>query len=414
MDVASRLHEAGFVAYFAGGCVRDRLRGEEPKDYDVATDATPVVVKRLFPRAIGVGEAFGVMLVRRHPHTVEVATFRSDGTYSDSRRPDAVRFGDPQADAMRRDFTINGLFEDPRQGTIIDFVGGQVDLRSGLVRAIGDPMARMQEDRLRCLRAVRFAARFGFLIDPLTRHAVVATGDLRGVSRERIGHELRRMFLDPGRAEAAVELQRLGLDGAILMEQGMNVETPHLRGLPAQAAFETALVAWLLDRTATAATVPPEDELATLRRWDRALVLANDEMSLACAILGHVRELRRGGDDGAGAWTSRPMAWQRRRAAARGFREALALAGVLHPGRAGRVQEAVARLEARFGELAPPRLLGGDDLIRELRLSPGPNFKVLLDEIYDAQLEGRVSTREQALEMARGAASAAASPRSGT
>jgi tRNA nucleotidyltransferase (CCA-adding enzyme) len=177
------LADAGFVAYLAGGCVRDALLGITPKDYDVATNATPQAVRKVFgkSRTLAFGASFGVIGVlppnqqreNVHQQVTEVATFRSDGTYSDGRRPDSVHFGDPEQDALRRDFTINGLFYDPVDDRLIDFVGGRQDLRSGLLRTIGDPNDRFAEDRLRMLRAVRFAATLGFEIDPATRSAVV-------------------------------------------------------------------------------------------------------------------------------------------------------------------------------------------------------------------------------------------------
>src|SRR5262245_8918169 len=161
-DVVRRLRAAGFETYLAGGCVRDRLLGREPGDYDVATAAPPDQVRKLFRRTVGVGAAFGVILVLDRDFQFEVATFRSDDAYVDGRRPTAVHFGSAEKDAQRRDFTVNALFQDPETGRVIDFVGGEADLRAGLVRAIGDAAARIREDRLRMLRAVRFAARFGW------------------------------------------------------------------------------------------------------------------------------------------------------------------------------------------------------------------------------------------------------------
>src|SRR5919199_235347 len=172
LAVLRRLRDAGHVAYFAGGCVRDLLLGLEPKDYDVATDAPPQRVRELFGNTQAVGQAFGVILVRHRRSQVEVATFRSDGAYLDGRRPSEVRFTTAEEDAQRRDFTINGLFSDPTEGRIIDYVGGQEDLKNKLLRAIGDPDRRFEEDHLRLLRAVRFAARFGLDIEPHTSDAI--------------------------------------------------------------------------------------------------------------------------------------------------------------------------------------------------------------------------------------------------
>src|SRR5688572_13668746 len=193
LAVVQRLRGAGHVAYFAGGCVRDLLLGLEPKDYDVATDAPPDRVRELFKRTQAVGQAFGVILVRVGRSQVEVATFRTDGTYLDGRRPSEVRFTTAEEDARRRDFTINGLFLDPMENDrIIDYVGGQEDLAARRLRAIGDPAARFGEDHLRLLRAVRFAARFSLEIAPATAMAIESkASSLKGISPERIAEELR-------------------------------------------------------------------------------------------------------------------------------------------------------------------------------------------------------------------------------
>ena len=172
-DLVVQLRAAGYVAYWAGGCVRDALLGRVPKDYDVATSARPGEIRALFgqKRTLAIGEAFGVITVlgRRPAGTIEVATFRQDAAYSDGRHPDAVLFSTPEQDAWRRDFTINGLFYDPVADCVLDFVGGQDDLREGLIRAIGQPRERFAEDKLRLLRAVRFAVRYGFQIETATR-----------------------------------------------------------------------------------------------------------------------------------------------------------------------------------------------------------------------------------------------------
>src|SRR5207248_1730815 len=174
-DVAQRLRAAEHVAYFAGGCVRDLLRGEVPKDIDIATDARPEVVQKMFPRTYAVGAHFGVIVVLEKEFQFEVATFRSDGVYLDGRRPVEVHFATAEEDAVRRDFTINGMFFDPEKDEVIDFVGGREDLERRLIRAIGDPAQRFAEDRLRMLRAVRFATVLGFEIDPATWEAIVAS-----------------------------------------------------------------------------------------------------------------------------------------------------------------------------------------------------------------------------------------------
>ena len=194
LAVVRRLVEAGHTALFAGGCVRDELLGLTPADFDVATSARPEQVRALFRSSRAVGAHFGVVLVRVNKVAVEVATFRSDGAYSDGRRPDAVCFSTPEQDAQRRDFTVNGLFYDPLADRVIDYVGGRTDLQAGVLRAIGEPSARLAEDHLRLLRAVRFACRFDLEIEPRTWSAICEqSGGLRGVSNERLLDELTKL-----------------------------------------------------------------------------------------------------------------------------------------------------------------------------------------------------------------------------
>ena len=195
-DVVARLQRAGHTAYFAGGCVRDRLLGIEAKDYDVATSARPEEVQMLFPRVTSLtGKSFGVVRVLVDEEFFEVATFREDGPYQDGRHPEAVRFATAEEDAQRRDFTINGLFLDPVADRLIDYVGGEADLRAGMIRAIGEPADRFAEDHLRLLRAIRFAARLRFRIEAKTWEAIrAAAPTIRTISAERIRDELSRIF----------------------------------------------------------------------------------------------------------------------------------------------------------------------------------------------------------------------------
>src|SRR3954454_23265016 len=194
--LAERLRASGHAAYFAGGCVRDLLRGETPKDFDIATDATPEIVQKIFSRTYAVGAHFGVIVVLENEFQFEVATFRSDGAYLDGRRPIEVQFATAEKDAARRDFTINGMFFDPEKEEVIDFVDGRQDLERRLVRAIGDPAQRFAEDRLRMLRAVRFATGLGFEIDEKTWKAIVASAArITQISSERIRDELVKIFL---------------------------------------------------------------------------------------------------------------------------------------------------------------------------------------------------------------------------
>src|SRR6266403_987904 len=218
-EIVSTLRKQGHQAYLAGGCVRDLLLSREPADYDVATNATPQQVMQIFPQTYAVGEQFGVVLVpqsqsdgatgapARQGTTVEVATFRSDVGYSDGRHPDEVRFTkDPREDVQRRDFTINGMMLDPATNDVLDFVGGRDDLKAGIVRAIGDPERRFTEDKLRMLRAVRFAARFNYKIDPATMSAIQKLAPkVHQVSCERVREELTKMLTE-GQARRAFEL----------------------------------------------------------------------------------------------------------------------------------------------------------------------------------------------------------------
>src|SRR5206468_8065226 len=217
--VAARLREDGHIAYFAGGCVRDMVRGLAPKDYDIATDARPEVVQRIFPRTYAVGATFGVIIVLEDGFQFEVATFRSDEAYIDGRHPSAVHFSSPDEDARRRDFTINGMFLDPASDKVIDLVGGQADIGAKLVRAIGEPAQRLAEDRLRMLRAVRFAAALDYEIDKRTWDALVASSSsINQISAERIREELVRIFLSSNRVRGWDLLDASGLMSAILPE----------------------------------------------------------------------------------------------------------------------------------------------------------------------------------------------------
>ena len=390
VQIVRALAGAGHVAYFAGGCVRDRLMGLDPTDYDIATDARPEQVQGLFQQAYYVGESFGVMLVRQHGHQVHVATFRTDGVYSDGRHPDSVAFTDAEHDAARRDFTINGLFEDPLAEEIIDHVGGRADIEARSIRAIGDPRQRLREDALRMLRAVRFAARFKFAIEEATADAIrsaAAAGDLRGVSRERIGEELKRMLIHPNRAMAAWELQYLDLDHAMLDGMHRTAAPTRLGRLPDDAPYCAALAAWLLDRS------EPGDEppLDRALRWSRALLLSNADQHGLCRSLQIHETL-------SGSWPGLGIAAQKRLAAVPEFDTALMVLQASDREVSDDIRRRVREL-ART-DLAPPPLITGDDLIG-LGLPPGPAFRSVLDAVYDAQLEGGLGSRDEALALAR-------------
>ncbi len=219
VKVVRTLVKAGHEAVFAGGCVRDMLRGVTPKDYDVATSARPEQVQALFPHSIPVGAHFGVIIVRMGPHQIEVATFRRDGSYSDGRRPDSVEFTSAVEDAQRRDFTVNGIFFDPIAEEVLDYVGGRADLERRVLRAIGEARLRFREDHLRLLRAVRFATMLGFEIEAETWAAMQELApEVATVSAERIREELVRIFLHPARVRGFDLLVDSGLMKAVLPE----------------------------------------------------------------------------------------------------------------------------------------------------------------------------------------------------
>lgn len=435
--IVRRLREAGHIAYFAGGCVRDGLLGLHPTDFDVATDATPKRVQATFPHTAEVGAAFGVVLVHVSKEdlagttskgnkrgtlvSVEVATFRSDGPYTDARRPDSVTFSDPESDAKRRDFTINALFLDPLgtpdettaslgasdlQGRVIDYVGGVDDLRGRVLRAVGDPDKRLAEDHLRALRAVRFAARLGFTLDDATARAIQRhAAELRGVSRERIGDEMRRMLAHPRRADAIRTLQSLTLDAPVLTEDAVEASLRILCGLPASADVPTGLAAWAIDRAASKSKRTAGDWLSdvvridVIQRWRAALNLSNEENAQLTAILEGTWAITQRWVVAAGAAGMRVS--QRKRLAAKpSFDRSLQIVRAWDAAVADRIEADLAALRADGVGIDPPSLVTGDDLVAA-GMTPGPRFKGILDEVRDAQLEGRIRRKAEGLELAR-------------
>ncbi len=383
-SIALRLREAGHVAYFAGGCVRDQLLGLEPADFDVATSAKPDEITAIFKGAKGVGESFGVMLVRVGGVVVEVATFRADGPYTDSRRPDSVRFATPEEDAHRRDFTVNGLFMDPASGDVIDFVGGRADVAARVLRAIGSPHERIREDRLRMLRAARFAARFALAIEPQTADAIRAhAAELAGISRERIGIEIRKIVEHPRRVHGAELVESLGLDAAVFAEPHSEGALDRLSAIEHGRPVGAILAAWRRDRA---------DRGGGAGRWTEALMLSNRESSDLDTTLGLVAWMH-DGFDGA------PIADRRLTLASPLTPSALDIVGVEAPGRGQAIRAWMAPYAAAPGGLAPARWVNGGDLIAA-GLRPGPSMGATLDRVYRAQLEGRVSDASAALAQA--------------
>lgn len=427
IEVVRQLRKAGYHALWAGGCVRDELLGLVPKDYDVATDARPEEVRRLFPRTVAVGMSFGVVEVlgprvrSRTPLTVQVATFRSDVSYSDGRHPDAVVFSSAREDALRRDFTINGMFFDPIENRLIDYVGGQEDLRARLLRAIGDPAQRFAEDKLRLLRGVRMATRFELTIEPATAAAIKRmAGQISvGVSAERIAEELRQLLVHPQRHRGVNLLYDLGLAAVILPEIVPMKGLPQgLPGAPTGDLWDHVLrVLELLGDApsfplALAALLHDIGKPRTLARTpDRYTFYDHEHVGADLAAEICERLKLSGAERERVTWLVRKHqflcdAQHMRRSKLKvtlahpGIRELLALhrADALASGRSTDHVEYCERLLQEWSEadLNPPPLVTGHDLTR-LGLVPGPQFKRLLDAVREAQLEGTVKTAADAL-----------------
>lgn len=408
VEVVQRLAAAGYQALWAGGCVRDLLMSRTPGDYDVATSATPDQVRLVFGprRTIPVGESFGVIIVRG-PHDagqIEVATFRSEGPYSDGRRPDHVAYSTAEQDAHRRDFTINGMFYDPVEETILDYVGGEADLKARRLRAIGEPHERIREDKLRMLRAIRFAAIFDFELDEATARAVADMAhEVTVVSAERIAQELQKMLASPSRRRAIELADATGLLAVVFPELGEAATRDQpawshtlaaLEGLEV-ARFELGL-ATLLHRLP--ATHPDDDHrrgvegTGSVQSLCRRLKLSNEQCDLIVWLVGSQHAVD-------GLERAEPWQWKR-------FLQhpqvhlLLRFLSVLRSvaGEDLTPVEYLVDLHRRLtpDEINPPLLISGDDLKR-LGLKPGPQFRELLDAVRNAQLNGEVTTRDEAL-----------------
>ena len=432
--IVQTLRQRGFQAYLAGGCVRDLLLGREPRDYDVATSASPEQVMKVFPETYAVGAQFGVVLVplpqedvasNVSAKAVEVATFRSDIGYSDGRHPDKVQFSqDPREDVARRDFTINGMLLDPVSGDVLDFVGGQKDLGARIVRAIGEPERRFAEDKLRMLRAVRFAARFEYDISPQTFSAIQKLArEILVVSRERVRDELTRMLTEGHGRSAFLLLDESGLLEHVLPEisRMKGVQQPpkyHPEGdvfvhtlmlldnLPVPCPPTLAWGALLHD-----VGKPPTFRVAPDRiRFDehvevgvkmaeeicRRLRFSNDDTTQILALVdNHMRF---------GHATRMKESTLKKFIRMPAFEEHLALhrADCLASHRNLSTYEFIQdkRVEIPPETMRPLPLITGHDLIDAGHV-PGPEFKKILGAVEDAQLEGRLASREAALEFVR-------------
>ncbi|MBI3098641.1 MAG: CCA tRNA nucleotidyltransferase [Planctomycetes bacterium] len=417
-----RLRDAGFESWFAGGCVRDRVLGRAAKDIDIATAARPEQVEAIFGRTVAVGRAFGVIRVRIEDSEFEVATFRSDGVYTDGRHPDAVTFSDAKADVQRRDFTINGLLYDPIADCVIDHVGGMTDCEARIIRAIGDPFRRFEEDHLRLLRAVRFACQLGFAIEPATRAAIVERAPaISTVSGERVRDEIRRILESPRRSEGIREMHALGLLRPLLPEVAAMEGVPqppefHPEGdvwvhtLLALEKLESpsfvVALAELLHDVGKPVTITHEDRIRFNeheKAGERMAVDICDRLRLSAAERDHI------------AWmvgahmlfkdTPRMRPAKLKRLLAHpGFddlaemhrADCLASHGSLGE------HERLTKLKRETPPevLAPPPLVTGHDVLA-LGIPSGPRVGELLRAVKDAQLEGRLFSREEAMEFLR-------------
>ena len=387
--VVRQLREAGFEALLAGGCVRDMLLGRSSNDYDIATDATPQQVSRLFRRVLLIGAKFGVAMVVHKGRTVEVTTFRSDLSYSDGRRPDAVRFSTAREDALRRDFTINGMFYDPVAREVIDYVGGRADLDRGLIRTIGRADERFSEDYLRMIRAVRFAVRLSFRIAPATRQAISRrAGKIASISGERICDELSKMLAAPSASEAVTLLGKLGLARAILPElvdAGLwKSAESRLAAIPGRHDLTLAMGALLMD-------LPNAAIRKRLRTWGAP----NDLRDSLCFLAANRDAWREA--------VEMPLCNFKRLLASADSPRLRTLWRIRERAETGR-QTCARRIARRIGEIdpaqiAPDPLLTGDDL-RNMGMRESPALGAILRTVYDAQLNEEIATRRDARALA--------------
>jgi len=424
-SICEVLQRSRYQALLVGGCVRDLLLGREPADYDVTTDATPEEVMKLFPDSLAVGAQFGVMLIPRDGFKVEVATFRSDVGYSDGRHPDRVVYSKtPQEDVQRRDFTINGLLMRHDTGEVLDFVGGQADLKARVIRAIGEPSRRFTEDKLRMMRAVRFAARFGFEIEAETFRAISRhVAEIHQVSPERLREELTKLLME-GAARRAFEL----LDETALLQQVLP-EIGAMKGVDQPAQYHPEGDVWIHTRmmleglpSGTSPTLawgvllhdvgkPPTFQSAK-ETGDR--IRFNNHVEVGVRMAEAIcQRLRFSNEDTEqilalvdnhmkfGAVEEMRASTLKRFVRLPHFEEHLALHRLdcLSSHRNLDSYEFVREFLEKTPpeQVRPARLLGGDDL-HSMGFRPGPLFAQILQSLEDAQLEGQVKTSEEAKE----------------
>jgi poly(A) polymerase len=421
IGVVRRLREQGYEAFFAGGCVRDMLLQKPPQDYDVATNARPEEIQRLFSQTIPVGAQFGVILVVVDGEPFEVATFRHDGPYLDGRRPSHVRYGTLEEDILRRDFTINGMLYDPLGDQVIDLVEGRADLERRLIRAIGEPRARFEEDRLRMIRAVRFAASLGFTIDPLTFKAIQQlAARITTIAWERIGDEVTRMLTEGGARRGFELLDQSGLLQVLLPEMVALKGTPQspdyhpegdvfahtllLLGHLAPSSSETLAYGCLLHDIAKPVCFRQEtDRITFYGHTEVGAAMAAEILKrlkrsreswerVAYLVRNHLRHVQA---------PQMRLSTLKRFLREEGIEELLELTRIDALASNGDLQYyqfCKQRLaELNEAQIRPAPLVRGTDLIA-LGLVPGPIFTEILQRVEDQQLGGELTSREQALE----------------
>lgn len=418
-QIAKRLKEEGFLAYLAGGCVRDWLMNREPHDFDIATTATPDMVEKIFPKVVPVGRQFGVMLVLEEGKPFEVATFRSESAYRDGRHPSRVEFSQPEEDARRRDFTVNGLFYDPFEKKVVDYVKGEEDIKQKLIRAIGNPEERFEEDKLRLLRAIRFSAVLDFEIEAGTWQSIKThVTKIRQVSPERMRDELVKIFTRPGAAKGYQLLSESGLMKEILpeIEAMKGVAQPPEYHPEGDVFIHTGMLLERLDHPSPTLAfgallhdvgkpktfavregkitfyehAPLGADMA--REILKRLRFSNQEIDSICdSVANHMKfgDVQRMRSGKLKQFVSRPN-----------FQEELELHRVDCESSHGLLDNydfLKKKLEEYAEEdLKPVPFLNGHDLIA-LGLKPGPAMKPLLEEAYELQLEGRFKAKDEAL-----------------
>lgn len=422
LSIIKALHEAGYEAYLAGGCVRDMLLNLQPKDHDIVTSARPNEIAKIFPKTKAIGEAFGVMLVIQSGIPFEVATFRCEGPYTDGRRPESVEFCSAEEDAKRRDFTINALFYDPINNLVIDYIGGQQDLKENLLRFIGDPVERIKEDHLRIIRAVRFKNVYQLQYHPETYRALKKHAKLcKYTSRERLRDELNKIIISPHAADAFEEMSELGILAEILpeLENMRGVAQPKqyhhegdvwehtkraLKALPDDAGLELRWATLLHD-----VGKPDTFKLMERIRFDghceysrkhaRAILtrlrFPKRFIDRICFLVSHHMMMVPLTEMSVGRrrhWFLRPE-----------FKTLLALFKADAQGTVPTDLSLYQRIndlyESDMLEISsePPKLLAGEDIMRELQMPPGSKVGKILSELRELQLEKSINTKEEAL-----------------